>query len=121
MENENGLVVRTKKSLMEFKKNELIDEVLVNYYHTFSLTLDTEDFVSPKYNKKIEKYIFKNMKKKFKTCNKEYKQWLRERKRKVRKKKRAKRKIARRERLQNFKVRLKQILKRNKDCNREID
>ncbi len=51
---------------MEFNKNNLINSVLNNYYETFAQTLDTSDFVPEKFNKKIYKYIFKNMQKKFK-------------------------------------------------------
>lgn len=51
---------------MEFIKNELINETLIKYYQTFAITLDTRDYVPSKYNKKICKYIFKNMNKKFK-------------------------------------------------------
>lgn len=58
---------------MEFRKNDLINDVLTNYYNTFSLTLDTCEFVPDKYNKEIRKIIFKEMKKKFKQVNKEYK------------------------------------------------
>jgi hypothetical protein len=58
---------------MEFNKNDLIDKTLIRYYQTFALTLDTRDFVPEKYNKKIYKYIFKNMKKKFHQIDLEYK------------------------------------------------
>lgn len=58
---------------MEFRKNELINEVLLNFYKTFSLTLDTCDFVPDKFNYEIRKYLFKEMKKKFKEVNREYK------------------------------------------------
>lgn len=44
------------------------------YYETFSYTLDTREYVPDKYNKKIMRYIYKNMKRKFKQVNKEYKQ-----------------------------------------------
>lgn len=100
---------------MEFKKNELINSVLVNYYETFALTLNSEDFVSPKYNKKIEKYIFKNMKKKFRTCDKEYRKCLKAEKRKKRKKSREKRKVVLKEKIGKFKNKLKQVFKRKKD------
>lgn len=100
---------------MEFKMNELIDDVLINYYKTFSLTLDTEDFVSEKYNKKIEKFIFKNLKKKFKICKKEYKKWLKVEKRKARKQRREKRKVVLKEKIGKFKNKLKQVFKRKKD------
>jgi actin-related protein len=63
---------------MEFIKNDLIDRTLERYYLTFRCTLDTSDFVSEKYTKKIEKYIFKNLKKKFREVNTEYKKILAE-------------------------------------------
>jgi hypothetical protein len=58
---------------MEFIKNDLIDETLLRYYDTFRCTLDTSDFVPDKYNKKIHKYLFKNLKHKFREINREYK------------------------------------------------
>lgn len=51
---------------MDFNKNKLINKTLLQYYSTFGKTLDTSDFVSEKFNKKIQKYIFKNLMKKFK-------------------------------------------------------
>lgn len=57
---------------MEFIKNEIINEILKNYYNTFSLTLDTSDFVPEKYNKRIRRFIFKNMRSKFKEVNVSY-------------------------------------------------
>lgn len=57
--------------MINFNKNELINLVLNNYYQTFSCTLDTADYVPEKYNNKIHKYIFKNMKKAFKKIDKE--------------------------------------------------
>jgi hypothetical protein len=33
---------------MDFKENELINEVLKNYYNTFQIMLDTPDFVPEK-------------------------------------------------------------------------
>ena len=50
---------------MQFNKNELINNCIDEYAKTFSHTLNTCDFISPKYLKKIDKYIFKNLKKKF--------------------------------------------------------
>ena len=44
--------------MLNFNKNDLINDVLSEYYKTFSLTLDTADFVPEKYNSKISKYIF---------------------------------------------------------------
>ena len=58
---------------MEFIKNELIDEVLRKYFATFSITLDTAEFVPAKYGKKIHAFIFKNMRKKFREVNRAYK------------------------------------------------
>ena len=60
---------------MNFNKNKLINAVLRNYYNTFSFTLDTNDFVPQKFNKKIHNYIYKNMKKKFKEIDKEDKKY----------------------------------------------
>lgn len=57
---------------MDFKKNDLIDEVLNRYYNTFSLTLNTYEFVPEEFNYEILKIIFKEMKKSFKRVNKEY-------------------------------------------------
>ncbi len=54
-------------------ENDLIDECLTRYYETFRKTLDTSDFVPEKYNRKIYKYIFKNLKRKFREVDKEYK------------------------------------------------
>lgn len=56
---------------MNYNKNDLIDECLGRYYQTFSLTLDTCDYVPKKYNDKILKYIFKCMKKSFRQIDKE--------------------------------------------------
>ncbi len=50
---------------MNYHKNEMISECLSQYYALFSQTLDTADFVPEKYNKKVLKYIFKNMKRRF--------------------------------------------------------
>lgn len=63
---------------MNFKKNELINEVLTKNFETFSLTLDTCDFVPEKFLKKIHKYLFKNMKKQFKNVDKEYNHHIKE-------------------------------------------
>ncbi len=65
---------------MEFKKNELINQVLIKYYETFALTVDTCDYVPDKFNREIHKLIFKEMKKKFKQVNKEYKAELKDEK-----------------------------------------
>ena len=52
--------------LINYNKNKLINKTLDEYYATFSHMLDTYDYVPEKYNAKIGKYIFKNMKKSFK-------------------------------------------------------
>ena len=69
--------------MINFYKNELINSVLDNYYETFSHTLDTAEFVPEKYNQKINKYIFKNMKKAFKKIDREDRIYQRQAKRKV--------------------------------------
>ncbi len=63
--------------MINYNKNKLINQNLSKYYETFSLTLDTVDFVPEKYNKKICKYIFKNMKKSFKKIDKEDRKYQR--------------------------------------------
>lgn len=57
--------------MINFNKNKLINKTLEKYYETFSCTLDTVDFVPEKYNKKICKYIFKNMKRAFRKIDKD--------------------------------------------------
>lgn len=57
--------------MLNFNKNKLINKTLDEYYKTFSHTLDTADFVPEKFNDKIHKYIYKNMKKAFKRIDKE--------------------------------------------------
>lgn len=62
---------------MEFLKNELLENVMDNYYQTFAKTLNTCDFVPEEYSKKISKYIFNDMKRSFKQAEKEYKRYRR--------------------------------------------
>ena len=69
--------------MINFNKNKLINSVLTNFYNTFALTLDTSDFVPEKYNEKISKYIFKNMKKAFKKIDKEDRAFQRDYEKKV--------------------------------------
>ena len=59
--------------MINYNKNKLINQTLDKYYDTFSHMLDTCDYVPEKYNEKIGKYIFKNMKKHFKLIDKEVK------------------------------------------------
>ena len=61
--------------MINYNKNDLIDECLVRYYETFAHTLDTSDYVPEKYNNKILKYIFKNMKRQFRKLDKEDKRY----------------------------------------------
>lgn len=77
--------------MINFNKNKLINSVLTNYYDTFARTLDTSDFVPERYNKKISKYIFKNMKKAFRRIDKEDRKYQRLFRKKVRKEEREKR------------------------------
>ncbi len=67
--------------MINYNKNKLINTALIKYYETFSHTLDTADFVPDKYNDKILRYIFKNMKKAFKRIDKEDKIYQRQFKR----------------------------------------
>lgn len=70
--------------MIDYKKNDLIDECLVRFYETFKHTLDTADFVPEKYNDKILAYIFKCMRKNFKQIDREYRQYQKEPLKKVR-------------------------------------
>lgn len=70
---------------LNYHKNTLINRCLSEYYNTFSLTLDTADFVPNKYNDKIRKYIFKCMKKHLRLLDKADKRYQREQRRKQRK------------------------------------
>ena len=72
--------------MINYNKNKLINETLDRYYNTFSHTLDTADYVPEKFNKKICKYIFKNMKKAFRRIDKEDRKFQRIFKRKVKEK-----------------------------------
>lgn len=63
---------------MEFKKNELINEALDKHFETWSHTLDTADFVPAKYLNKIDRYIFKLLKKKLKELEIYYLLYLQE-------------------------------------------
>lgn len=95
---------------MEFKKNDLINETLQKYYETFSYTLDTRDYVPDKYNKKIMKYIYKNMKRKFKQVNKEYKLYIRVEKQEQRRNERFVKQQQRKESNKGLLFRIKQFL-----------
>ena len=72
--------------MINFNKNKLINMVLAKYYETFSMTLDTADYVPEKYNDKILKYIFKNMKKAFRKIDREDNRYQRKLKKEQREK-----------------------------------
>ena len=72
--------------MINFNKNKLINTTLEKYYETFEHTLDTIDYVPEKYNDKICKYIFKNMKKAFKKIDKEDFKFQKELKKKTKEK-----------------------------------
>ena len=61
--------------MINYNKNDLINECLFKYYETFAHTLDTADYVPEQYNMKILAYIFKNMKKQFKKIDRADKQF----------------------------------------------
>lgn len=72
--------------MLNYNKNKLINQALIKYYETFSLTLDTVDFVPERFNKKICKYIFKNMKKAFRKIDKEDRKFQRQFRKEIRRK-----------------------------------
>lgn len=70
--------------MLNYNKNKLINKCLVTYYETFAHTLDTLDYVPEKYNNKILKYIFKNMKRQFRKINNEDRIYQAEQRKKAR-------------------------------------
>ena len=68
---------------MNYNKNELINTTLDKYYETFSHMLDTSDYVPEKFNDKIGKYIFKNLKKTFKLIDGEDRKYQRKFKKEI--------------------------------------
>ena len=81
--------------MINYNKNKLINKCLVKYYETFSLTLDTCDYVPDKFNKKILAYIFKNMKRQFRKVDREDRQYQRAVRQKEREKQREEREAER--------------------------
>ena len=69
---------------MNYNKNELINTTLDKYYETFSHMLDTSDYVPEKFNDKIGKYIFKNLKKTFKLIDGEDRKYQKQFKKEIR-------------------------------------
>ena len=68
---------------MNYNKNELINTTLDKYYETFSHMLDTSDYVPEKFNDKICKYIFKNLKRTFRLIDGEDRKYQRKFKKEV--------------------------------------
>lgn len=69
--------------MINYNKNKLINKTLDKFYETFSHTLDTADFVPEKFNIKIGKYIFRNMRKVFRLIDKEDRIYQRELRKKL--------------------------------------
>lgn len=69
---------------MNYNKNDLINTTLDKYYETFSHMLDTSDYVPEKFNDKIGKYIFKNLKKTFKLIDGEDRKYQKQFKKEIR-------------------------------------
>ena len=61
--------------MINYNVNNLIDKTLKRFYKTYALTLDTDDFVNPKTNHIISKFIDKNLKQKLKEICKEDKKY----------------------------------------------
>lgn len=64
--------------MINYNKNKLINTTLDKYYETFAHTLDTADYVPERYNQKICKYIFKNLRRTFRKIDKEDKIYQKE-------------------------------------------
>lgn len=75
------------RKMINYNKNDLINTTLDKYYETFAHTLDTEDYVPEKYNNKICRYIFKNLKKSFRKINWEDRKFQRKFRKQLRKEK----------------------------------
>lgn len=80
--------------MINFNKNKLINKTLDKYYETFSHTLDTSDFVPEKFNVKICKYIFKNMKRSFRIIDREDRKFQRMFRKKLREKEKLEKEIS---------------------------
>ena len=115
---------------MNYNKNDLIDTLLIRYYATFARTLDTSDYVPDKFNCKILKYIFKNMKRKFREIDKFDKKFQAELRRKdklkkknIKNKRRAKVRAERKLRREMEKQRRKELreLKRQKGVEEVVE
>ena len=97
--------------MINYNKNKLINQTLDKYYDTFAHMLDTCDYVPEKYNNKIGKYIFKNMKRHFKLIDKEDKKFQKQFK-KEKKEKQLKEQHKKPKKQNKFQLFLKNIFKR---------
>ncbi len=68
------------------------NECLTTYYETFARTLDTADYVPKGYNKRILRYIFRNMRRQFRKVDSEDRRYQRLARKKARVKARAEKK-----------------------------
>lgn len=105
--------------MINYNKNKLINQTLVKYYETFEHTLDTADYVPQKYNDKICRYIFKNLKKTFKKIDKEDKVYQREFNKKLKNKEKLKKNAEKTHKTHKFLQFLKKIFNKNKKLKEE--
>lgn len=70
--------------MLNYNKNKLINNCLVKYYETFAHMLDTADYVPEKYNKRIQRYIFRNMRRQFRRVDIEDRKYQAEQRKKAR-------------------------------------
>ena len=99
--------------MINYNKNKLINQTLDKYYDTFAHMLDTCDYVPEKYNNKIGKYIFKNMKRHFKLIDKEDKKFQKQFKKKQKDKEKQLKEQNKKPKKQNkFQLFLKNLFKR---------
>ena len=68
-----------EKPKIDFSRNKMLRKIFQNYASTFSLTLDTEDFMNRKYIDKFNKYVWKDMRKnlrKIPILSRNMKKWM---------------------------------------------
>ena len=68
-----------EKPEIDFSRNKMLRKIFQNYATTFSLTLDTEDFMNRKYIDKFNKYVWKDMRRnlrKIPTLSNKVKRWI---------------------------------------------
>lgn len=63
--------------MMEYYKFELINQLMAHYFNSCAITLDTADFVDKRYEKRIQKRLFKEFKRKLWTIGAEYRKFKR--------------------------------------------